>query len=257
MPSIYEDKNLWEKIYAREERQKIEVSEKHHWVEGEDGEEVFNRTALRAVEIKEVIDVGCGLGGFTLRIAALARKAVGVDFSERAITKAVENAASKGIRNVEFRLSEAQELPYSNESFDVAISRRGPATDSLETTREIHRVLRRDGQLMEITIGEKDKLNWKQVFGRGQNYPFREKVATEKQDLLIRVGFRKIDVKEFETTEYFGSIKDLIKRLETTPIIPDFDKETDEIYIKEIEKAFTTTNGIRANKHRVIITATK
>jgi len=253
----YEDKGLWKKFYAMEEAQKTEGLEEHYWVEGEDGRELFDRMVIEAVKGKEALDVGCGSGEFTLAVAASAEKVVGLDFSERAIAKAVENRSSKAVRNVEFRLAEAHELPFPSGSFDVVISRRGPATDSSKTIREVYRVLRKGGQLMEITIGEKDKLNWKEIFGKGQNYPFKEKVAAEKQRLLARVGFTKINTQEFEATEYFGSIKDVVMRLETAPILSDFDKETYKPQVKQIEKTFTTAKGIRTNRHRVIVIATK
>ncbi len=67
----------------------------------------------------------------------------------------------------------------------------GVPTSNLKTARETHRVLKHGGQFIEEEIGEKDKLNWKQVFERGQNYPFKESMSTEKRKLLARVGFRK------------------------------------------------------------------
>ena len=254
---LYEDKALWEKFYAIEEAQKKEGLEEHYWVEGDDGRELFDRMVIEAVKGKEALDVGCGSGEFTLALAASAKKVVGLDFSEKAMAKAVENRSSKVVRNVEFRLAEAHELPFPSGSFDVVISRRGPATDSSKTIREVYRVLRKSGQLMEITIGERDKLNWKEIFGKGQNYPFKEKVSAEKQRLLARVGFTKINTQEFEATEYFGSIKDVVMRLETAPILSDFDKETYKPQVKQIEKTFATAKGIRTNRHRVIVIATK
>ncbi len=46
-------------------------------------------------------------------------------------------------------------------------------------------------------------------------------------------------------------------RLETTPIIPSFDKNTDRALVEKLGKTCADEKGIKTNEHRVIITATK
>jgi len=253
----FEDQEIWENLYAAEEGQLAAGVIERSWTETEDGERTFDRRVLASAKGRDVIDIGCGTGEFTLEIAASASTVAGIDFSERALKKALERLQSEKTFNVEFNLSRADKLPYPSESFDLAISRRGPAADTTESIGESYRVLRKNGEILLQEIGERDKQNWAQVFGRGQIYPGTEKVSTELEKKLAREGFRNISVEEFEANEYFATIQDILMRLENSPIIPDFDKELDEGHVQEIANLFTTPKGIKTNTHRVLVRAEK
>ncbi len=182
---------------------------------------------------------------------------MGIDFSQKAISKTLENSKALRARNAVFKIAGARKIPFPDRSFDLAFSRRGPAMDSLLIITQCQRVLRKAGSLMQLEIGERDKLNWKQVFGRGQNFPFTERIGEEKKKLLAEAGFKNVDVQEFEAKEYFKTLKDAVMRLETTPIIPSFDKNTDRALIKKLGDTCTDERGIKTNMHRLVITATK
>jgi len=253
----YEDRDFWEKKWTTEENIERRARQEESWTVGVDGEDYFDRKVLKEARGKRVLDIGCGRGEFTLSVAGVAEKVVGVDFSKIAINQAIVNTSLQGVTNVELKLADASRIPYPSESFGLAFSRRGPGTYSLKAAREAHRVLKRGGLLIQEEIGEKDKLNWKQIFGRGQNFPFKEPVSIEKRKLLARAGFRKATFKEFEASEFYGSIKDVIMRLETTPIIPNFRKARDRKHLQDLEERYTTRKGIKTITHRVIVVATK
>jgi arsenite methyltransferase len=70
-----------------------------------------------------VLDVGCGVG---VTPCYLARrhgcKVVGVDISERMIERSKERANREGLEHrVEFRVADAQSLPFEDDLFDVVI----------------------------------------------------------------------------------------------------------------------------------------
>ena len=253
----FNGQEIWEKLYAAEEKQQAQGETERCWTEGEDGEMEFDRRVLASAEGRDVIDIGCGTGEFTLEIAAIARRVAGIDFSKRALQKAHENSRSKKLTNTEFRLARAAQLPFPNQSFDLAISRRGPAFDTSESVREVYRVLRGGGQVIVQGIGEKDKQNWVQVFGRGQVYPAIGEFREEWRDMLTMTGFKDISVEEFEANEYFATINDVLMRLEDSPIVPNFDSELDKDHVQEIVKQFTTPKGIMTNSQRVLVRATK
>ena len=71
---------------------------------------------------ERVLDVGCGDGFVTLRIAERlpGGSVVGVDASPRMIAKAESRAVPDGAR-AEFRFADARDLPFDRE-FDVAVS---------------------------------------------------------------------------------------------------------------------------------------
>jgi SAM-dependent methyltransferase len=253
----FEEQEVWERLYAADENQLAAGMEEHSWTEGEDGEGEFDRRVIASAKNKDVIDIGCGTGEFSFKLSTVATMVAGVDFSKRALKKAFLNQQSLRASNVEFALSAADRIPYSEGSFDLAISRRGPALDTEESTREAYRVLRKGGELVAQEIGERDKQNWARVFGRGQMYPATARIAIELEKKLTDAGFGNISVDEFEANEYFASIQDVLMRLENSPIIPDFKRELDDEHLRGIAKKFTTTKGIQTSTHRVLIKATK
>jgi ubiquinone/menaquinone biosynthesis C-methylase UbiE len=73
------------------------------------------------VRRKRVIDIGCGDGRMALGCAPHASEVVGVDPDPDAIRLARVKARELGVANAEFKVGVAQELPFADEHFDVAI----------------------------------------------------------------------------------------------------------------------------------------
>ncbi len=248
-----EDEEYWNQVYSSEE----EYLEEKFVTEGSDGEQEFDKKILDTAIRKTVLDVGCGDAGFTMRVAEAASEVVGVDFSETAILKASENIARTKATNIRVRLANANKLPFANETFDLVVSRRGPVTDNLTGVSEAYRVLRKSGLLMEITIGERDKESLTRIFGRGQMYSVKEKVSVTKEKMLRAVCFDVIEIKDYIAYEVFETLRDLVIRMRSAPIIPDFDPHQDEACLDEVERTLTTPDGIRTEVHRVTIKARK
>jgi 2-polyprenyl-3-methyl-5-hydroxy-6-metoxy-1,4-benzoquinol methylase len=75
---------------------------------------------LKYTNNKTVLDIACGIGwGSYLISKSGALKCVGADISEIALNTAKENFISS---NLEFVLSEENEIPLSNDTFDVVVS---------------------------------------------------------------------------------------------------------------------------------------
>ena len=74
-----------------------------------------------------VLDIGCGLGDTTTRLARLVGpdgQAHGVDVAERMIETAIEDAREAGLENVSFATADVQDTPF-DQTFDYAFSRMG------------------------------------------------------------------------------------------------------------------------------------
>ena len=74
-----------------------------------------------------VLDIGCGLGDTTVRLADLvgaAGHAHGVDVAERMIETAIEEAAEAGVENVSFAACDVEVTEF-DQTFDYAYSRMG------------------------------------------------------------------------------------------------------------------------------------
>lgn len=74
-------------------------------------------------EGKYVLDVGCGVGVTPCFIAKkYGCRVVGVDISERMIERSNERARREGVEDsVEFRVADAQDLPFEDDLFDAVV----------------------------------------------------------------------------------------------------------------------------------------
>jgi ubiquinone/menaquinone biosynthesis C-methylase UbiE len=70
-----------------------------------------------------VLDVACGPGFLTMAFARAAARADGLDATDAFLAHARAEAESRGLRNVEFRSGDAENLPFDDGGFDVVACR--------------------------------------------------------------------------------------------------------------------------------------
>jgi trans-aconitate methyltransferase len=98
---------------------------------------------LAAQSGERVLDLGCGDGQLTQRIAAIGARVQGVDASS-------EMAASARARGIAADVASAELLPYADGSFDAVFSNAALhwVRDQDAMMREVHRVLRPGGRFV-------------------------------------------------------------------------------------------------------------
>jgi ubiquinone/menaquinone biosynthesis C-methylase UbiE len=96
----------------------------------------------------DVLDVACGSGNAALVAARRYCKVSGIDYVPHLIEHANLRAASEGTR-IDFRVGDAQELPYADASFDFVFSVFGVmfAPDREKAAAELLRVCRPGGTI--------------------------------------------------------------------------------------------------------------
>ncbi len=69
-----------------------------------------------------VLDVACGTGAQIFELAGKAKKAVGFDYSQSMISRALKTKNNKDFPHIEFKVHDAtEEWPFHDYQFDVAI----------------------------------------------------------------------------------------------------------------------------------------
>jgi arsenite methyltransferase len=111
-----------------------------------------------------ILDIGCGAGVDTIIAALMAGPSgsvTGIDLVPEMLERAKENARLCAL-NVEFMEGSAEEIPFSDSTFDVVISNGvfNLVVDKVTALSEVYRVLKPGGQFMladQILAGELPK----------------------------------------------------------------------------------------------------
>lgn len=227
------------------------TGEKHisHYPPGGNPEEAFKQKLIElGGEAKLVLDVGCADGRFTLSVAKHFGKIIGIDVSGGMLKAARRFQAESGIKNVEFVEQDARSLSYKDQSFDVVYNRRGP-----QDFPQFFRVLKKGGSYLEIRIGEKDCIELKRTFGRGQGYREWKQSALEKDSNELRnAGFEILFARDYYYQEFYPTGEDIDLFLQGVPIFEDYDSQKDRVNLRQYLKQYRTEEGIKLNRHRVV-----
>lgn len=133
------------------------------WVLSAGRARAYRRALLTSAELRpgdDLLDVGCATGALTVEAREMigsTSRVAGVDISEPMLARARRRAARAGV-NVEFASGPAEELPFSDGSFDVfvmslAVHYMSP-DQRTRAVAEAHRVLRAGGRAVIADFGQ-------------------------------------------------------------------------------------------------------
>ena len=108
-----------------------------------------------------VLEIGCGVGTDGLQFARAGATYTGVDLTEAAVDLARKNFDSAGVPG-EFRVSDAENLDFAGESFDIVYSHGvlHHTPDIEAAVREVHRVLKPGGRAI-VMLYHRDSYNYR------------------------------------------------------------------------------------------------
>jgi SAM-dependent methyltransferase len=106
---------------------------------------------------REILEVGSGRGGGASYVTRYLRPAhvIGVDFSPQAVAFCRER--HKDVANLQFRVGDAEALPFADSSFDAVINVESSHCygDAGRFFREVYRVLRPDGWFLYADLRDR------------------------------------------------------------------------------------------------------
>jgi ubiquinone/menaquinone biosynthesis C-methylase UbiE len=116
-----------------------------------DGKDLLKMVEMAEVNGQEVLlDVATGGGHTANAFAPLVKKVIAVDLTAEMLAAAESFIIENGHQNVEFVQGDAEQLPFTEESFDIVTCRIAPHHfPNVDTfIREVYRVLKPGGQFL-------------------------------------------------------------------------------------------------------------
>ena len=164
---------------------------------------------------QRVLDIGCGFGDTTQRIAELVGpegEAVGVDAAANFIDLARKEAAEAGAANVRFRVADVQADDLGG-PYEMAFSRMGTMffANPVAALRNVRGALRPGGRLVMVVWRRREDNDWtyraqtivEGIVARPQEYdeppcgpgPFSMANADTTSEILVHAGYRDISLR--------------------------------------------------------------
>jgi ubiquinone/menaquinone biosynthesis C-methylase UbiE len=110
-----------------------------------------------------IIDIGCGTGNFSIKLAKMGCKVIGIDVSDEMLDIAREKTLKEGLE-IEFHNMNVYDLKFKDDTFDGAFSMAAFEfiTEPEKAISEIFRVVKKYGRILIGTINKDSK--WGELY---------------------------------------------------------------------------------------------
>jgi ubiquinone/menaquinone biosynthesis C-methylase UbiE len=174
---------------------------------------------------ERVLDIGCGFGDATQRLAELVGpegEAVGVDAAANFIEDAVRESREAGVENARFFVADVQDGVAGEEGFDLAFSRFGTMffANPVAAMRAVRGALVPGGRLLMVVWRRRVDNDWlyraqtivEAIVPRPEEYdeptcgpgPFSMADADTTSEILLRAGFEDVSLRRCDVPISIG-----------------------------------------------------
>lgn len=168
-----------------------------------------------------ILDLGTGGGEKVLNCFPDVAKIIGTDLSAEMIKTANENLKRSNKSNIEFKVMDNLKMNVPNDYFDIVVARH-----TCIDAKQIYSTLKDGGLLLLRGVDKLDCWELKKLYGKGQAYNDIKPISQIDYENILDAGFRNVELVPIHIREYYKTKEDLIALLLKTPILQDFDKET-------------------------------
>jgi ubiquinone/menaquinone biosynthesis C-methylase UbiE len=151
-----------------------------------------------------IADLGAGEGAFALLLAQRAKKVIAVDTSARMIEVGREQALRNGVKNIEYRLGDMEEIPIDDAAVDLVFFSQS-LHHALHPERAVHeawRILQPGGRIVILDLVQHRFEEAREMYA-DEWLGFSE---IELETMLEKAGFRNVQSsvvhKEQETPQF-------------------------------------------------------
>lgn len=147
---------------------------------------------------ENILEYGCGIGGMTEVIAQDGGNVVSIDISDWAIEHAKEEALKKGLKNVEYKVMNAESLEFADSSFSIICGAGILHHLDLEKSySEIARVLKENGKGVFLEpLGHNPVINLYRLFT--PKLRTEDEHPLKKKDLkLLKKYFDNVEIQYY------------------------------------------------------------
>ncbi|MBO6564346.1 MAG: class I SAM-dependent methyltransferase [Pseudomonadales bacterium] len=235
--------------------------------------------AVKAADAKsgtKILDVGCGCGPTTLKLADLGAEVLGVDISQKMIDRANEHAGERS--GVSFKVADAASEHY-NGDYDIVFSRFGVMffDDPVAAFNNLRSALKPGGRLNVLVWQAPVKNPWMSLPARAiEPYqpdapasdpkdpgPFAMADRDHTRDILTQAGFTDIEFVDVEKSINLGKDVDEVMDFQTyvgplSRLLEVVDEATGMLAIQAVREEFgaqQTNDGINLPASALLVKA--
>lgn len=224
-----------------------------------------------------ILDVGCGCGPTSIRLADQGAEVLGVDISQKMIDRATENAAAKA--QISFRMADASTEDYDGD-FDVVFSRFGVMffDDPIKAFTNLRSALKPGGRLNILVWQAPMKNPWMSLVAKAiepfqpdsfvppnptDPGPFAMADRGYTTNILEQAGFAHVDFVDVDKTIYLGEGVDEVMEFQQyvgplSRLLEEVDDATAEKAIQAVRDVFSaqlSDDGIKMPAAALLVTA--
>ncbi|PIQ73594.1 SAM-dependent methyltransferase [Candidatus Roizmanbacteria bacterium CG11_big_fil_rev_8_21_14_0_20_36_8] len=216
--------------------------------------ELYDEVIKKCKKTDILLDIGTGGGEKVLKIAQNLQLVIGIDISDGMIDTARKNMLRSKVNNARFFVMDSESIKFPDNMFNIISCRHSDFSPT-----EVFRLVVQGGIFLSQQVGEADKINIKDFFGRGQAFGVKEGTAMKNYTSLLKdAGFSRVETREYDAIEYYERPEDLVFLLKHTPTVTNFGQESRDFEkLENFIKQNISDKGIKTNSKRYMLIAEK